>query len=67
MMGREKCVRSKRSVLNSKNSLPNKDDLSIIDMITQQDILDQQESMQNDLRSILDGIDDNILDNVCQV
>ena len=36
-------------------------------MITQQDILDQQESMQEDLRSILDGIDESILDNACQV
>jgi len=35
--------------------------------LTEQDLLDQRESIQNDLDCILDGIDQKILDNVCQV
>jgi len=35
--------------------------------LTEQDLLDQRELIQNDLDCVLDGIDQQILDNVCQV
>ena len=36
-------------------------------MLTRKDIEEQRELMQDDIRCILDGIDDQFLDNVCQV
>jgi len=36
-------------------------------MITEQDLNDQMELIQNDLDCILDGVDDEIMGNVCQV
>lgn len=36
-------------------------------MLTKQDIAEQREQAQEDIRCILDGLDDDIVDNVCQV
>ena len=36
-------------------------------MITKQDLLDQRELIQNDLQCVLDGLDEDIIDNACQV
>jgi len=36
-------------------------------MLTEQDILDQKELAQDDVTCILDGLDQDIVDNVCQV
>jgi hypothetical protein len=44
---------------------PNKGGLTT--PLTEQDLLDQREQIQNDLICILEGIDQKILDNVCQV
>ena len=35
--------------------------------LTLQDLLDQCELIQNDLDCVLDGLDDTIISNVCQV
>lgn len=32
-----------------------------------QDLIDQRELIQNDLQCVLDGVDDEIVTNVCQV
>ena len=36
-------------------------------MITKKDLEDQRELMQDDLCCILDGLEDEVLDDVCQV
>ena len=36
-------------------------------MITKQDLLNQREQIQEDLRCIFDGADEEMLDNACQV
>lgn len=36
-------------------------------MLTKQDLLDQRESMQDDLQTLLDGLDDEVISNACQI
>ena len=36
-------------------------------MIDETDLKNQRESIQEDLRTILDGLDDEVIDRVCQV
>ena len=36
-------------------------------MLTRQDIISQREQMQDDLMCVLDGLDDDIVSNACQV
>lgn len=36
-------------------------------MITQKDLLDQRELIQNDLQCLLDGLDEALIDNACQI
>ena len=36
-------------------------------MTTEQDIIDQREQAQNDIRCVLDGFEEKTIDNVCQV
>ena len=36
-------------------------------MIVKQDFLEQREQMQEDLMCVLDGLDNEVIDNACQV
>lgn len=36
-------------------------------MLTKKDLIKQREQMQNDILCILDGLDQSVLDSVCQV
>ena len=36
-------------------------------MLTEQDFIDQREQMQEDISCILDGMEDEYIDNCCQV
>ena len=38
-----------------------------MDKAIEQEIKDQKQLMQDDIRTLLDGLDDNIVDGVCQV
>ena len=36
-------------------------------MLTERELDEQREAIQDDLLCVLDGLDDNVLDNVCQI